>query len=73
MIDSRTIRSILPGKISRAVAIVADRQGRDPLAVLKEFYASSLYAELEDESTKLWWLSPWQLALEYMKEETASR
>lgn len=75
MIDSRTIRSILPGKIARAVMIVAGRQGRDALTVLKEFYASPLYAELETESSKLWWCSPWQLAAEYLggDESTASR
>lgn len=72
MIDSRTIRSILPGKISRTVAIVAGRQKRDPMAVLKEFYASPIYAELENESSKLWWLSPWQLASEYLRGEESA-
>jgi len=62
MINQYTIRSILPGKISRAVMLLAQKSGRTPLEELKAFYASPVYAKLESEETKYWWLSPEQLA-----------
>lgn len=62
MITQRTLRSILPGKIARTVMIIAERSHRPSLDVLKEFYASPVYAQLEREETKFWWMSPQQLA-----------
>lgn len=62
MIDQRTIRSILPGKITRTVMQLANSSHRTPLEELKAFYASPVYAKLESEETKYWWLSPEQLA-----------
>lgn len=62
MITQENIRSILPGKIARAVMLIAERDSRPSLDVLKEFYSSKAYASLEQEATKSWWLSPQQLA-----------
>lgn len=63
MITQKTLRSILPGKIARTVMIIAKRDNRPSLEVLKEFYASKVYAELKREESKYWWMSPEQLAL----------
>jgi hypothetical protein len=62
MITQANLRSILPGKIARAVMIIAQRNNELPMNALKEFYASETYANLEKEETKYWWLSPEQLA-----------
>lgn len=63
MINQQNLRSILPGKIARAVMLLAAKTGRSPLDELKSFYASPIYAQLECEETKYWWMSPEQLVL----------
>lgn len=63
MITQENIRSILPGKIARTVMVIAERDHRPVLEVLKEFYASPVYQKLEVEETKYWWRSPEQLAM----------
>lgn len=62
MITQQNLRSILPGKISRAVMIIAARDKKPTLQSLKEFYLSPVYARLEREESKYWWMSPDQLA-----------
>ena len=62
MITQQNIRLILPGKVSRTVMIIAARDKKPALQSLKEFYLSPVYARLEQEESKYWWMSPDQLA-----------
>jgi len=64
-ITQKNFRILLPGKIAAAVMIASSRFGRDCFEVAKQFYDSSLYAELERESSKCWWMSPTQLEQSY--------
>ena len=61
----RNFRILLPSKIASAVMIVSSRFGRDCFAVAKQFYDSPVYAELERESSKYWWMSLEQIELGY--------
>ncbi len=61
MITQDNIRSILPGKISRAVMIMSRRLGIPNMVALRRFYESNVYRELEREDSKYWWMSPQQL------------
>lgn len=63
MITQQNLRAILPGKIARTVMIIAARDQRPALEVLKGFYRSPVYQKLEVEETKYWWQSPEQLAM----------
>lgn len=63
MITQQNLRAILPGKIARTVMIIAARDQRPSLEVLKGFYRSPVYQKLEIEETKYWWQSPEQLAM----------
>jgi len=60
-ITQKNFRILLPGKIAAAVMIASSRFGRDCFDVAKRFYDSPLYAELEREGSKCWWMSPTQL------------
>ena len=62
MITQQNLRSILPGKVSRVAMIIAARDGKSTLQSLKDFYLSPVYACLEQEESKYWWMSPSQLA-----------
>ena len=64
-ITQRNFRILLPSKIASAVMIVSSRFGRDCFAVAKQFYDSPVYAELERESSKYWWMSPEQIEQGY--------
>jgi len=61
----KNFRILLPGKIASAVMIASSRFDRDCFDVAKQFYDSPLYAELERESSKCWWMSPSQLEQGY--------
>ena len=47
MITQQNLRSILPGKILRAVMIIAARDKKPTLQSLKDFYLSPVYVRLE--------------------------
>lgn len=64
-INQRNFRILLPGKIAAAVMIASSRFGRDCFLVAKQFYDSPVYAELEREASKYWWMSPEQLEIAY--------
>ena len=64
-ITQKNFRILLPGKIASAVMIASSRFGRDCFDVAKQFYDSPIYAELERESSKCWWMSPSQLERGY--------
>ena len=55
----KNFRVLLPGKIARTVMILSAAQSRDSF---EQFYDSPVYAELEREESKYWWMSPEQLA-----------
>lgn len=69
MITQQNLRSILPGKVSRVAMIIAEREGKPTLQSLKDFYLSPVYARLEQEESKYWWMSPDQLAQISLVEE----
>ena len=54
MITQQNLRSILPGKVSRTVMIIAARDKKPALQALKDFYLSPVYARLEQEASKYW-------------------
>ena len=60
-INQKNLRSLLPGKIAKVVSIMAHENKISLKEALLTFYASPLYKNLENESTKCWWLSPLQL------------
>lgn len=49
---------MLPEIIERVVWYVMERQGLSMEAAIVEIYTSRMYAELEEEATKLWHLGP---------------
>ena len=61
MITQANIRSILPGKIANVAVLLSERKGISGMDALRMFYFSDVYAKLEREETKYWWLSPEQL------------
>ena len=61
----KNFRVLLPGKIAATVMLLSAQSGQDCFAVARQFYDSSLYSELERESSKYWWLSPSQLETAY--------
>ena len=64
-ITQKNFRALLPGKIASAVMIASSRFGRDCFDVAKQFYDSPIYAELEREASKYWWMSPDQIEQGY--------
>lgn len=54
---------LLPWKVSGVAELWARDLGITPIEALERFYATSFYARLADESTKLWHYSPEQLYL----------
>ena len=60
-VTQENIRALLPFKIAQICAKIQKAKRCSPHQALLEFYASGLYRELEDESTKRWWESPEQL------------
>ena len=61
MITQQNLRSILPGKITQTVMLMARRLGIPNMTALRRFYASGTYRRLECEESKYWWMSPEQL------------
>ena len=61
VVNQNNIRSILPGKIAQVVSLLVNEKKYTPKEALLKFYSSTVYKNLEIESTKYWWLSPYQL------------
>jgi hypothetical protein len=55
-------RHLLSLVVKRAVAEIMRRGNASELDAIQRFYASDTYRRLEDERTKLWWLSPLAIA-----------
>lgn len=60
-VTQKTLRTLLPGKIARVVALISQEKNCSEKEALLDFYASDVYKKLENESTKCWRLSPEQL------------
>ena len=60
-VTQENLRTILPGKIARAVTMLAEARHCSPKEALLQFYGSRVYKELEVERTKRWWQSPAEL------------
>lgn len=43
------------------VSLLVNEKQYTPKEALLKFYSSTVYKNLENESTKYWWLSPYQL------------
>ena len=61
VVNQSNLRSILPGKIAQIVSLLVKEKNCTPKEALLLFYSSDVYKNLENESTKYWWLSPYQL------------
>ena len=68
VINQNNLRSILPGKIAQAASLIAKEKECSPKEALLLFYSSDVYKNLENESTKCWWLSPYQLYEDVMRK-----
>lgn len=55
---------------SQTIELISKNMGKDEIKAAEDFYASDVYALLEDESTKVWHFSP--LTLFNMFEEEAT-
>ena len=53
--------------VPQVVQLIVEQQGRSETGATADFYASGVYALLEQEDTKLWHLSP--LTLFHLFEE----
>ena len=60
-VTQENLRTILPGKIARAVMMLAESRHCSPKEALLQFYGSRVYKELEIEQTKRWWQSSSEL------------
>lgn len=43
---------------SQTIGLISNKMGIDEIKAAEDFYASEVYALLEDESTKVWHFSP---------------
>lgn len=53
-ITNGNLYMLLPGKIVGVVELAAKHNPMPPLDILRQFYASNTYKQLEREETKLW-------------------
>ncbi|MCF0238772.1 MAG: hypothetical protein HUK24_09240 [Sphaerochaetaceae bacterium] len=58
VITQDNIRSIIPSKVAKIVSLYSKEKNIEPLEALKLFYKTSIYKDLENEQTKVWWQSP---------------
>ena len=55
------------------VKLIADWAGIGEIAAMEAFYSSSVYAELSDEASKMWRLSPKTIFEMYKQEKSEGR
>jgi hypothetical protein len=67
VVNQNNLRSILPSKIAQVVSLLVNEKQYTPKEALLKFYSSTVYKNLENESTKYWWLSPYQLFEDVVK------
>lgn len=64
-INDSNVHLLIPGKAAHFARIYTEQHGGTMLEALRAFYSSKMYSELEDESTKLWYLGPVALYEEF--------
>ena len=67
-ITNNNVHLLIPGKAAHFVCIYTEQHGGTILEALRAFYSSKMYHELEDESTKLWYLGLVALYEDFEKE-----
>ena len=60
-VNQSNVHLFLPWKVAGLAALWAADLGVSRLEAQRRFYGTRFYRDLEDESTKLWTLSPEQL------------
>lgn len=71
-INQSNVHIFIPFKVGVISDLIAKEQGISIQEALLQFYASKTYDNLENEETKTWYYSPWQL-YEIYKEELSAR
>ncbi len=56
--DNEKFKALLVLIVRDVIKVITEKYGWDEIKAINEFYSSGLYADLEDEETKLWHLSP---------------
>ena len=64
-ITQQNVHLLIPSKMSWVATMLADDEGISIVEAMKTLYSSGMYAELEDESTKVWHLGPVALYEEF--------
>lgn len=67
-INQGNVHLLLPSKVSRLAVMLSEGTGVSLIEAIRRIYASKLYRDLQDESTKKWWLGPVDLYRELMEE-----
>ncbi|MBP5401637.1 MAG: hypothetical protein J6Y36_00605 [Treponema sp.] len=60
-VNQNNLRSVLPAKIAQTVSMISSEKNCSAKLALLQFYKSPVYKELENEQTKRWWQSPYNL------------
>ena len=60
------LRVLLPSKVALTLEEIAKARNTEPADEIAAFYASDVYHNLENESTKYWWFSPAELCDMYL-------
>ena len=68
-VTQRNLRMLLPTKIAKTLEFIIQEEQCSSQEALLKFYASRIYALLEREESKTWWMSPLQLYREYRHEK----
>ena len=68
-VTNNNVHLLIPGKAAHFARIYTEQHGGSMLDALRAFYSSTMYRELEDESTKLWHLGPVALYEEFEAQQ----
>ena len=66
-VNQSNVHLFLPWKVAGLASLWAADMGIPRLEAQRRFYGTQFYKSLEDESTKLWTLSPEQLYLVFSR------
>lgn len=67
--DKKKFEAVLALIVPQVVQMICENDGLDEVTATREFYQSALYASLEDETTKMWHLSPLMLFTLFNEEK----
>lgn len=71
-VNQKNLYLLLPGKITRVVELISKKTQADPVEILRKFYQSRCYKELESEETKYWHLGPVAISQDFLEEMNSS-